>query len=300
MTVEPQGLVPSVQHLQKLAFVQYLYQLGVRQSRQSEHLRPAALLMFHDALELFLSVACSHRDARPKDERFAAYIHALEEKIGGLLPDRAGLDALNKARVGLKHYGNMPSGADLEGYRATTTAFLQSSAPLLFGVDLDAISMADLVSNDGARNLVRNAAAHATRNAFAESVLALDAAFQAVVEDFDVRCSKRLGPSPYLFQGPLWHSFNLALYRDDQDTLTRAFDVLASAIRSTQGALRMLSSGVDMRKHRRFFALVERSRVFKTSVVESVGADDVAFCREFVIETALSLQEFVAELEAKP
>lgn len=44
----------------RLAFVKYLLNLGTSQAKQPEPPSSAALLMFHDAAELFLHLAAEH------------------------------------------------------------------------------------------------------------------------------------------------------------------------------------------------------------------------------------------------
>jgi hypothetical protein len=283
--------LPSVQNMQKLAFVRYLYDLGTRQSRQAEPLRAVSLLMFHDALELFLSVACSHHGASPKGDKFDATTQALETKLGIPLPEKAGLEALNKARVGLKHYANIPASMAIEGYRATTTSFFQSSAPLLFGLEFESISMIDLVENAKARTRMREADGHVSNNAFAEAALKLDDAFHSIVRDFEERCQNELGPSPSASY--LGTSYNFGDFGGDRrEELDRAFQNVTSSIDSVRENVRMLSMGIDMWSRWRFIAISDRARFQKPSV----KSGDVRFCREFVVETALALQHFLGEL----
>ena len=48
--------------LQRLSFAKYLYYNACEQSRSAELLAAASLLMFHDALEMFLQISAEHLD----------------------------------------------------------------------------------------------------------------------------------------------------------------------------------------------------------------------------------------------
>jgi hypothetical protein len=57
----------------RLAFVKYLLRLANGQVKQAEPLASAAVLMFHDAAELFLDLAAEHLNLKKKDQSFMAY-----------------------------------------------------------------------------------------------------------------------------------------------------------------------------------------------------------------------------------
>lgn len=57
----------DVSETRRLAFIRYLYLVGERQSRHPEPFGSAALLTFHDAVELFLQLASEKLDASSKN-----------------------------------------------------------------------------------------------------------------------------------------------------------------------------------------------------------------------------------------
>src|SRR5436309_12583636 len=52
--------------LSRLAFIRYLYTVGLQQSGQPEPLNSSAILTLHDSVELFLQLASEFLNAHPK------------------------------------------------------------------------------------------------------------------------------------------------------------------------------------------------------------------------------------------
>lgn len=276
----------------RLAYARYLFTLGVRQSRQPEPTHSVALLMLHDAVELFLGIACDVLGAKQGKE-FEAYLTAIEEKRASQspLPGRPGLLKLNKARVALKHHGVIPSVSEVEAHRGTVTTFLQAATETLFGIEFDAVSMIDLVANEKVRDLLHQAEASGSSD-LRLAAGQLSEAFQILVRDFEARCGDVMGPS-MLASG--MQSFLAYPFYDHLDLeVARTVDGLAKAIDALEFVVRTMSIGVDMRRYRRFLTSVERGMRQEARFT----AGEAQFCSEFVIETALTLQHFLRELEA--
>jgi hypothetical protein len=68
--------------------------------------------------------------------------------------------------VEVKHRGTLPSRHDVEGFRATITAFLVDAAPRLFGIEFDSISLSALVRSDEVRSALQAAEAAAREEKF--------------------------------------------------------------------------------------------------------------------------------------
>lgn len=84
----------------------------------------------------------------PRDQHFLGYWDLLNTSLApNTLPYRGPMDRLNKARVALKHHGNLPSRLDLEEFARVAINFLDESTRLVFDVSLDSISMLDFVAS---------------------------------------------------------------------------------------------------------------------------------------------------------
>ncbi|PTB99790.1 hypothetical protein C9993_01375 [Marinobacter sp. Z-F4-2] len=88
-------------------------------SRQSEPLAAGlAISLLQDAVEQLTWCIAKHQDLDVKDtEGFVSLLKKIEKKSGELVPQKAKILELNKARIGFKHYGNLPATSESEKFR---------------------------------------------------------------------------------------------------------------------------------------------------------------------------------------
>ena len=160
-------MVLSAPTMRRLTIVRYLYNQAIEQERKGDLLGGLALLPFHDAVELFLQVAAeNHPEVKlTKSVEFIAYWPAFAA-AELTLPYQEQMRRFNNARVEVKHRGTLPSRHDVEGFRATITAFLVDAAPKLFEIDFDSISLSALVRSDEVRAALQTAEACVRENNF--------------------------------------------------------------------------------------------------------------------------------------
>src|SRR6266567_7963252 len=131
----------------RLAFIRYLHHQGVQQARLPEPQSSAAVLLLHDAVEAFLLLAAEHLGTAPPRE-FGQYWDVLSpaKLTGGVdLAVKQGMVRLNKIRVNLKHHGVQPGKAAIDQNLADAATFFAANTRLVFGVDYDQVSMADVI-----------------------------------------------------------------------------------------------------------------------------------------------------------
>ena len=58
---------------------------------------------------------------------------------------KQGMARLNRVRVGLKHHGVQPGKAAIDQNLADAATFFAANTPLVFGIDYDQVSMADVI-----------------------------------------------------------------------------------------------------------------------------------------------------------
>ena len=80
------------------------------------------------------------------------------------------MQRFNNARVEVKHRGTLPSQDDVEGFRATVTAFLIELTPELFDITFDNISLSSLVRSDDVRSMLQAAETAAEAGEFGEAL----------------------------------------------------------------------------------------------------------------------------------
>ena len=134
----------------RLAFIKCLYSTANRLMKQPEPLLNAGLLTFHDAVELFLQLACEHLDVDIGKGivHFPQYWDFVNPKLKAVLPQREAMRKLNSARNTLKHSGNFVSRHTLEDLASSVETFFEQATPLVFSLSFDSVSLIDLVTSE--------------------------------------------------------------------------------------------------------------------------------------------------------
>jgi hypothetical protein len=290
--------------LQRLAFVKYLYSTGMKQCQAPEPLSSAGLLTLHDAIELFLDLACQHLNITDKKSKeLDQYWGPINAKLSNdqTLSQQNAVQRLNKARVQLKHHGAHPSKLDLESYRNTAREFFADNCPMIFGVQLESISMAEFVHPLGARSKVESAMKNHAEGKFNEASHDLIVAFDTMRSDYVQRKVDQFGRSPYQFGPSL--TFMTNQLKDLGKVAGRdAERAIADTIRSVmelKRSMQMMALGIDFRRYLRFMTLMPTIHWFAGGnyQIDDMGnsrrnAETIQFCIDFMIESALCLSEF--------
>ena len=119
--------------VKRLSYIKYLFSKAQDESRMPEPMCGFSVLSLHNCIEMFLHLICVQNSINKKDNNFMAYWDVINNKFTDReLPDKMRFEALNKARVGLKHYGNIPIKADIDAFRINTRTFLKEQCKLFF------------------------------------------------------------------------------------------------------------------------------------------------------------------------
>jgi hypothetical protein len=310
------------QKMSRLAFIRLLYQQADEQSRQPGLLAAASILAFHDAIELFLILACEHRASGPaaRESSILQYWTVLRPRRGydtGVeLSSQHAVGRLTSVRNDLKHLGAMPSPEQLTDARSAAAAFFEDNTPRVFGIELTAIDMADIVPQADTRAKLKAAAA-------AEAAGDRREAMALLADGFNVLFYETVRPG--IFSGP--YGFGRTLRPDPMlkgsiggmfqaiaslagnkargiqtigKKLGDQFGALTEAVTEMQKAMRVIALGIDYARYLRFRQLTPQ--IYRSGDYKNIGApvnyapsraeyDD---CVLFVIGAALRF----AELEA--
>ncbi len=291
--------------MQRLAFIRYLYSIAVEQSQQPEPLGAASILTFHDSIELFLQLASEHLNVGTKRPGFMNYWDLLEPKLPtGGLAQRESMRRLNKSRVALKHHGTFPSKLDIEAFRASATNFFEENAPLVFGIEFSSISMVNLVKCAEARSSLEGASKLIEEGKAEDALDKIAIAFAQLIDDYENRKRTRFGRSPFFFGESL--TFESSFFMGIRDHKFAGFvDKVKDSLEAMQSAMKILSLGLDYRRYVKFRLLTP----FVTRVLngdyalsrsrrdEPRSIEECHFCNDFVIESAIHLQDFDFEVE---
>ena len=168
------------------------------------------------------------------------YWEILKELPNGTsLGYKTAMQRLNTLRVNLKHSGIRPNESEVESTRGSVTSFFEDTTPIIFDVDFDKISMADLVAFIPARERLNLATVPMEQDKFGESLIEISIAFDMIVEDYETR-NARLGKSLFRFEAP--HFSRLDMYEDIKRFVDKSIEPLKKA-------MRIISLGLDYRPY---------------------------------------------------
>ena len=296
--------------VKRLAFIKYFYKVAVEQSQRPEPLCSASILTFHDAIEFFLQLASEYLDVGKGQPSFMEYWEILASKLPeGMPTQKESMRRLNRARVALKHHGTSPSKLDIEAFRASATNFFEENTPAIFDIKFSEISLIELVQCEETKNSLKESEQRLEENKIEESLDKVALAFTQLINDYESRKRGHFGRSPFFFGESLTFlsSFHMGIDRSQVGELADFIDKIKESVEALQDAVKILSLGVDYRRYAKFRLLTPRiyrsldgnyhvSRVqWGEKGVPSV--EDVQFCIDFVIESAVILQEFDFNIE---
>jgi hypothetical protein len=248
-----QGL--NAQLVKRLAFVRFMYSKGLEEAGRPQPLATAALLSFHDAVEMFLGLAADHLGVNlTANVNFeGCYFTEIKQGANVDLPGKHPMRRMNRSRVNLKHHGLFPSPTDLEQFKGDVTTFLTDATKLVFKVDFLGLDMIDLVTQPDALSLLRRAETQAGQGDYHEALALLSEAFEYLLRDYADRKRAAGGRSPYT----LWpHDSRTMLGQNHDPGLAKRLDAVEAGLDRFQRAFRVLAMGVDYQRFARFELLV--------------------------------------------
>ena len=297
--------------MQRLAFDKYLYKSAVEQSQKAEPFCASSILAFHDPIELFLQISLEHLNVTTKEEpSFMGYWDLLNGGITGKglkgeLTQRESMRRLNRARVALKHHGTLPSRLDIEAFRSTATNFLSENTTTIFGIDFSSISLIEIVQNQKAREDLRQAEEKAREGDIRGALSQIAIAFRKLIDDYEHEGRDKFGRSPFFFGESMSFLDGSSVVGSGFGALSKLHDFVdhtAKSVKALQDALKILSLGIDYRRYARFQLLTPHVTPIPggpyytddrmEGSMNQPTQDDVQFCIDFVIESAVTLQEF--------
>ena len=149
--------------LVQLLIVRYLFREGVHALESNlPYSSSLAVSLFQDAAELLLASIAIVVDAKVSpNTSFLAYWDLIESAPKNpnrkVVPSKAALARLNGARVAFKHRGQLIQQDDANRIRIDTEVFLKQTTSLFFDREFDAISLIDLVARQDVRENLRKA-----------------------------------------------------------------------------------------------------------------------------------------------
>ena len=131
---------PAPTEVGRLAFVRLLLEKSLDEAQRPPPYVYGAILSLHDAVELFMQIATEHYGKKKNDHAFKSYWTILGSCAPVVKVYESAMDRLNKARVDLKHYGNLPAPEQVKQFADHVSLFLDEAAAEIFGLQLADIS----------------------------------------------------------------------------------------------------------------------------------------------------------------
>lgn len=283
--------------IKRIALIKYLHKLGNEHAHKSEPLKSLSVLIYHDLVELFLDLICDELEINRSDS-FMGYWGVINKKIRpNELSHKSTMGKLNKSRVNFKHHGIMPSASDIELYEVTTRDFLTENAQNFFSIDFSSISLSDLIQNNRIREIIKKAEVNYNNNEIRECQNNLARAFEYLLFDYEKDQKDYFENSPFDFGRELWSKPKIFNQKEDEER--RFLESMYKSFERMKKYLRITSLGIDYKKYIRFKLNTPRAMFTSSDEVilgepikDNINQDEFEFCRDFLIETAITLQNF--------
>jgi hypothetical protein len=282
-----------------LVVARYLYESGVQQSHQRGFRRATALLTLHDAVEMLLVLGLQHHDLynRRKLYAFDQYWTELATKDVHVTQQGA-MQRLNNARVNLKHHASLPGPDVVEEARVQAGVFFIENTPIIFGLNFDDVSLSSIVMYDKPRTHLEQADRHMSAGEYEAAIREIACAFHHLAGQ------RRSEGDPWALSRLRSELSSLPLPGDApaQMTIRQIIGAITKTIEQDQNTVRFitlgLTLGLDFGRWGRFRGLTPKisERMSGELLVERRHGvpptlDQCRFCYDFVIDSALRLQE---------
>ena len=287
--------------IRRLATIKYLYNIGVQQSMQVDIIAGFSILSFHDCTEMFLLLVAENKEIDSKSISFMEFWNKCPE-----LTLKESMRALKERRVSIKHKGQFPSKSDIDISRITITNFMEENCPIQFGVNFNEISISNLISYEDIRRLIDKAELLYNEANLYESLKNSKIAFIDLLYIYEE--SKR-NPSSFnsmLNIGEKIDDQYKKLIGSDYNSGAKWFEEITRTTNKIREILKITALGVDYKKYILFEAVTpvveiwykDGKRTYQSLPKElheknhQLRGTDCRFCIDFVIDSALKLQEF--------
>lgn len=288
--------------LKRLAFIKYLLSQANNLSALPEPINASSLLTFHDALELLLQLCAEELNIKKETKEFLNYwdcLNPILSKNGNLeLTQKESMRKLNSSRTSLKHRGILPSRSDIENYRVISNTFFEETCKNVFNIDVKEISLVELISYTKTKEYLSKANKYFEENNLPDCIKNIALAFEFLIRDYEKTKRNRFGRSSFFFgEDFTFIGTDLGL---GNGNVSEFVEKTIDSIDSLQKVVKILSFGIDYRKFIKFsiltpkpiWTLSSNEPLITVSNNIKISKTEFDFCFDFIVESALKLQEF--------
>jgi hypothetical protein len=287
--------------IRRLAAIKYLYNIGIQQSMQVETVAGFSILSFHDCAEMFLLLVAENKGDNADNISFMGYWDKYSE-----LTLKESMRNLKDRRISIKHKGQFPSKSDIEISRITMTDFLEQNIPKQFGLEFKDISISNLVSYKEVRTYVYEAEKDYNEEKLYDSIVNAKIAFMELLSTYEQsKCKNYLSDSILNIGEDVGNDYKRLVGTDDK-LGARWFEKVSTTVNKIREILKIMALGIDYKKYAYFEIITPKVNIWwKDGVrdyeslpkeyyenVHELRKENCKFCIDFVIDSALKLQEF--------
>ncbi len=293
--------------IMRLAYIKFLYQHGVELSNKMSPYNSTSALMFHDSIDLFLQLAAEVLNINTKDRTyFMDYINIINQKLAPKQLSQIGsMKRLNDARVSLKHKGLLLHESVIESCRVNSKDFFIENTPIIFGFEFSDISLIDVIENDKIKKILKEVKQFSNNGQFKDALEHIAVSFNELISGYEKNRSS-LMESIFYFDD--LHESDFEFDTNLFGNYIGGFEKIFNTLKEMQYSLKLLSFNIDIRKYARFLHLTPHlnpgKEIYdKYSVYwdftkdKNFTEEKVDFCINFIIESALNLQDFDFKIE---
>lgn len=271
----------------RLSLIKYFYQLGVEESNKISPKDSYSIIIFHDAIELFLGTTTTFFNVKTNKKMFFLdYINILNQdlrsKQNKQLKHTESMKSLNNARNSIKHEGLTFSKEEIERFKFETLSFFEENTQLIFSLEFEDISLIDLVKNKKVKEILIEVQKLKEGKEYLKALYKLRSAFRQLFDDFQSKTP------------------NLSISRRRYHSVETSIEVDMN-FEEIFRDLELIILNIDYKKYLKFriwslnylqenlFSFFDKSKSRKHT------STHVDYCLNFVIECALKIQNFENE-----
>jgi len=281
--------------MERLVFIKGLYLNAVEQTQKPQPMAAMSVLTFHDAVESFLHLVAEEVGAETSSS-IMEYWNLIPKASNKEPSHKSGIDRLRDSRNVLKHSANRPDELEIEAFRSTVQEFFRENTKKFFEVEFSDVSLANLVKFEDTCEYLLDAERLFEEGQTSQAMGHLSIAHHTLFKEYEDRARFELDYSPF----PQYNIWRNEIPDDADDTIK----TMAEAINEFNEMLKYLCMGIDHRRYSKFDyltpSLIEnheenkfgRYRPYLKNYDGSIIEDsEFNFCFQFVVESALELQE---------
>lgn len=297
--------------IKKLSFIRYIYSQGLNYySIQPEPISSISVLLFHDSIEFYLQMVCDYKDVNDKNADFMAYFTLIQEKCGIILQEKENMRKLNYIRNNLKHKGLIPSQSEINTLNSNVKNFFISNTLTIFNTDFNSFSLIDFIDFDVSKDLLKRANEYLEKNDFDNAAKDISMSFEKLLRDY---LRQKVGINYFIEEETLIGSTHKPVFShrldirntpgdlyqkiQDLDNYCKYLEQQDKIIKET---IKIITLGIDYKKYLKFRKFIPRvlwylgggnSFINLNSENSVYNKEDLEFCIDFVIESAIKIQE---------